>query len=365
MMFDFPPVSKEDWLRQVAADLKDRKLEDFSWAAPDGTLVSPFVHADDFEHLPSNLYEGQNHWGLVEDIAVGDPVQANRQAIEALEGGADGLGLAFHQQPQAAELDALFQSVYLDFIALHLHGEAVANAPAVVLGQLSALAQKHGISSQALRGSVAYHPLATAERVDWRYLVEMFQYGKEQFPAFKLLHIAADTPEEALKAANTYLEKLSAQGVPTEDVAERMQFGVAVGKSYFWEIARLRAMLVLWLNFVKAWGLPLSRPSIGARFDAAAYTDDLYTNMIRATTMSMSAVLGGASWVSVLPYDSGREAMATYPPSFGRRMARNIQHLLKMESGFDEVPDPAAGSYYIETLTRQIAERAWAAFSKK
>jgi methylmalonyl-CoA mutase len=80
--------------------------------------------------------------------------------------------------------------------------------------------------------------------------------------------------------------------------------------------------------------------------------------------MSMSAVLGGADRLTVLPYDAGREAQATYPQAFSRRMARNVQHLLKMESGFDQLADPAAGSYYIETLTRQLAERAWTEFRR-
>jgi methylmalonyl-CoA mutase len=61
-----------------------------------------------------------------------------------------------------------------------------------------------------------------------------------------------------------------------------------------------------------------------------------------------------------LPYDAGREVQATYPQAFSRRIARNVQHLLKMESAMDEVADPAAGSYYVETLTGQLAEKAWA-----
>lgn len=364
MIFDFPPVSKEDWLRQVAADLKGRALEDFHWVAPDGVVVSPFVHADDFEEMPRPLCEGQNQWELVEDLMASGPAEMNRQALEALEGGAEGLGLVFEEQPRAADLEVLFRGVHLDYIALHLQGDAVASAPAAILGQLAAYISARGMSGQALRGSLGCHPLANIGRVDWRYLADMFHYGKEQFPAFRLLHISANAPEEVLRAANVYFEKLLGQGIPVQDVAERLQIGVSVGKSYFWEIARLRALQVLWFNFLKAWGLPLSRPVMAARFDASAYSDELYTNMIRATTMCMSAVLGGASWVSVLPYDAGRETMATYSPSFGRRMARNVQHLLKMESGFDEVPDPAAGSYYVEALTNQIAERAWAAFSK-
>jgi len=66
----------------------------------------------------------------------------------------------------------------------------------------------------------------------------------------------------------------------------------------------------------------------------------------------------------VLPYEAGHEAEASFPPAFGRRIARNVQHLLKMESFFNEIPDPAAGSYYIEKLTQQLANQAWQSFQK-
>jgi methylmalonyl-CoA mutase len=84
--------------------------------------------------------------------------------------------------------------------------------------------------------------------------------------------------------------------------------------------------------------------------------------MIKATTMAMSAVLGGADQLVVTPYDEDREDLSNYPPQFARRIARNIQHLLKMESGFDQLNDPAAGSHYIEHTSIQIAEKSWEIF---
>ena len=74
------------------------------------------------------------------------------------------------------------------------------------------------------------------------------------------------------------------------------------------------------------------------------------------------SAVASSSRLTVLPYDAGRETQAAYPQAFSRRIARNVQHLMKMESALDEVADPAAGSYYIETLTRQLAERAWEEF---
>ena len=87
----------------------------------------------------------------------------------------------------------------------------------------------------------------------------------------------------------------------------RIEFEFGIGVKYFEEIARLRAFQLLWYNLLEAWSQPLVRPNISVVFKPEAYSDDLFTNMIRATTMAMSGVLGGATRLTVLPYDSGRE----------------------------------------------------------
>ena len=179
---------------------------------------------------------------------------------------------------------------------------------------------------------------------------------------FKLIQVAsgADTPlKDTLQHANTYLSKLEEKGLSVAEIARTMEFSISIGKSYFVEIARLRALKLLWLNVLQAWNAPLEFPAITVQYQPETYTDELYTNMIRATTMAMSAVQGGATRLTVLPYDVNRESQAKYPATFSRRIARNVQHLLKMESALDAVADPAAGSYYIETLTRQLSEEAW------
>lgn len=363
MIVDFPPVSKAAWLRQVSADLKDRSLDDFRWVAPNGLVVSPFVHADDFDSAPNPLTAQPNTWEICEDLLVKDPTETNRQALNALEGGAEGLCFCLDKPLDMETFGQMLHGVHLDFVGLHFEGAAVAQNPGMVLGLLEKLAQKRGLATQSLRGSLAYNPVPVSKTVDWRYLVDLIAYAREHFPHFKLISIELPTVHSsdatALKTANIYFQKLAERGVPVSDVAAFMQFTAPVGKSYFMEIARLRAFKLLWLNMLKAWGADLRHPVIAARYHAEAYTDDLYTNMVRATTMAMSAVLGGANRLSVLPYDAGRETLATYPQAFARRIARNVQHLLKMESSMDAIADPAAGSYYIETLTRKLAEKAW------
>ena len=402
----FPPVSKADWLRQITKDLKDKPLEDLNWHLPNGLVVSPFVHADDFESLPVALSDQPNTWEICEDLWVTDPIVANRQALDALEGGVEGLCFWLDRPLETAEFEQLFQGIHLDFIGLHFAGNAVSENPGMVLGLLENLLRQRGLSTTQLRGSLAYDPVPVSKVVDWRYLADLLEYAREKFPQFTVIQVSTPElrsggglvqypperssgggsvqyppelrsgegsvqhpPEQSsgvlLRNANIYLEKLSERGIPIKDIAAAMQFSVPLGKSYFLEIANLRALKLLWFNVLKAWDAPLVPPSIAVRYQPEAYSDDLYTNMIRATTMAMAAVQGGANRLTVMPYDAGREALASYPQAFGRRIARNVQHLLKMESGLDEVADPAAGSYYIETLTRQLAEKAWEEFGGK
>jgi len=372
---EFPSVSKADWLRQIAKDLKDKPLEDLDWQLSNGLVVSPFVHADDFETNPAPLSDQPNPWEICEDVKVDDPNTANRQTLDALEAGAEGLCFWLDRPLEAGDFRQLLSGVHLDFIGLHFAGSAVAENPGMVLGNLEKLAQQRGLSTTQLRGSLAYDPVPVSKIVDWSYLADLLEYAREKFPHFKIIQVGTPelrfgevpsaelSPERSsgvlLRNANTYLQKLSERGIPVKDVAAAMQFSVPLGKSYFLEIARLRAFKLLWFNVLNAWNTPLQPPSITAHFQPAAYSEDLYSNMIRATTMAMAAVQGGVARLTVLPYDAGREAQATYPQAFSRRLARNVQHLLKMESALDAVADPSAGSFYIETLTRQLAEKAW------
>ena len=155
------------------------------------------------------------------------------------------------------------------------------------------------------------------------------------------------------------MDHLQKTGLGTIAIAQSLQVQFQTGTLYFVEIARHRAFRLLWLNWCKAWDLPLVYPDTNAVFAAEAYTDEIYTNMIRATTMAMSAALGGARRITVAPCDTGRLHLSQQSPAFARRIARNVQHLLKMESGIAVLNDPASGSYYIENLTVMLAEKAW------
>ena len=359
----FSPISKADWLRQIAKDLKDKPLESLDWRPTEGVTLSPLVHAEDFPTSPAPIQNRPNAWEIDEEITVNDPVEANRQALEALEGGAEGLCFRMEKIPDADAFSQVMEGVHPDYIGLHFCGAGVAFNPGALLANLESLCKSKNLSGADLRGTLTYSPLQHL-LPDWRYLADLHAHVNAHFPGYRLIHIADDENDPwdlsgLFRQVNILFEKLSNYGADLPEVAASMHFSLGIGKSYFVEIARLRAFKLLWFNVLKAWNLPLTEPFVAVNFKPETYVDDLYANMIRATTMAMSAVIGGAQRLTVLPYDAGREREARYPAAFGRRIARNVQHLLKMESGLDELADPAAGSFYVEKLTGMIAARSW------
>lgn len=368
---DFPPVSKAEWLERIAKDLKGKALDDLYWHLNEHLRIDPFAHPDDQPEPPLPLTDAPQGWAINEDIENPDPAAANHQALEALAFGAESL----HFQPhELGQLPALLDRIYLDYIQLNFSGPAVEAGPAALLEALGQLADAQGVARERLSGALYYDPLAGVTPTDWRYISDLIAFAQETFPGYCTLSIhanseyrdpagAIDELARLLHRGNDYLRLGAERGIEPAVLASQLQFSIAVSKSYYVEIARLRAFRLLWLNILKAWNLPLEYPVFDVRFAPEAYTDELYTNMIRATTMAMSAVLGGANRLTVLPYDAGREHLAQYPQSFSRRIARNVQHLLKLESGLAELADPAAGSYFLEKLTTQLAEHAWRTFT--
>ncbi|MFN0015571.1 MAG: methylmalonyl-CoA mutase family protein [Saprospiraceae bacterium] len=366
---EFQPVSKEQWLERITRDLKGKPLQDLYWHLGPNLTVDPFGHADDWPVPPAPLFSQPIKWEINEDMGTAAPAEANRLALEALAFGAESVQFDLTGSDISGQVETVLSRIYLDYISVHFGGPGVANGPAAVLAAIANLAEEQGVPAKNLRGSLHNDP-ALAPLTDWRYLAELIQFARTALPGFRCLTVDGRSqnanPEHAVDELATllgrgvqYLKQGAAHGLDLGQLAAQLQFNVTVGKSYFVEIARLRAFKLLWLNVLKAWGLEPSYPIVEVRFAPEAYSDDLYTNMIRATTMAMSAVLGGADRLTVLPYETGREVLAQYPRAFGRRIARNVQHLLKMESGFEQIADPAAGSFYIEKLTAQLAEKAW------
>jgi methylmalonyl-CoA mutase len=245
-------------------------------------------------------------------------------------------------------------------------------------------AKKRGIDLGKLQGGLHYDPLADAastgslplsEGATWTQLAGLIRETGAVAPDYQLLMVSNHPWHNAgativqdlaftLAAGVEHLARLGDAGVAPELVLPRLGFRFSVASNYFFEVARLRAARLLWATIVREFGVndpKLAQTRIHA--STSGWNKSVFdpnVNMLRVTTEAMSAVIGGVQSLSVLPFDSTFRT----PDEFSYRIARNVQLVIREESGLDKVIDPAAGSYYLEKLTDEIAEAAWKLFQQ-
>lgn len=366
MFEQFSPTNKTNWKAQIEKDLKGKPYEELIWHLSEELHFEPFyTRAELGQPAPLNSNSG-NNWHIAEPILVDDYKTSNSKALEGLMGGAEALELAISKKPTAAEMAQLFDQVELTYIAVHFRlQDGDIGLMEAVLEQFSSLVDARAYPPHEIRGSIGINLIDKQE--NWEKVKHILNRFKLLLPQFRLLTIEAaecSKTEEVLvhclEKAVLAVDRLSDLGMSVADVHEQISFRLLIGKQYFVEIASIRALKLLWLHIQKAYNVEaLELPPIGAGCNVRDYNADQNMNMIRATTIALSAAIGGVDCLAVLPSDLKGET------AFQRRIARNVQHLLKMESYIDRVSDPAAGAYYIEKMTADFAGRAWEIFSSK
>lgn len=369
---EFPSISKEEWLAKIEKDLKGRSLEELDWAPEEGIRISPFSHLEDRKKAAATGdSRAQNHWEIGQYIPLTDPKAANISLQSALNGGVNAPLFELESQLTEQALGQLFEGIVPTFISTHFSCLKTDLSFVELWQNFQLFLQKKDISLQEISGSFAYDPLAASTQLD--QLTSLLS-GKEATP-FKFVTLAGNpqlgTTEglaDLILRGQTYIDQLQEQGIPPSISSSHLQFSIILGDHFFMEIARIRALRQLWLNILKAYEVEPLAPTIVAHSSIPQSGDDPYQHMIRSATQSMSAVIGGAQRLYVAPANyrqANAESRFVESPDFGPRIARNVQHLLQMESFLDRVIDPAAGSYYIESLSEQLATRAWVIFQGK
>jgi methylmalonyl-CoA mutase len=369
LLDDFDSVSKSQWLAKIEKDLKGHSIADLMWHLPDLT-IDPFAHIDDVNGespAPIISNSADNTWLIGEDIPVenNDFKAANQRALTALLGGVNAPCFILDNYPSESHLALLLNDIFLEYISCHFTEKTHNRNPLSFLESFKKIAGNNPNNPLELRGGIAYDPFADG-RQDVKVLSETILFCKENLPCFTVLDIqgapffkgsehVVEELTSILKAGENYLKRLTDNGLHATDIAHAMSFSIPIGISYFIEIAKIRAFKLLWGNILKAYGISPAIPVIHAKIGSETQVVDTHTNKIRATTQAMSAVIGGVHRLTIAPSD----ALSDSPLPSNIRIARNVQHLLQMESYFDKVIDPAAGSYYIEALTEQIAEKVW------
>jgi methylmalonyl-CoA mutase len=391
-LFDqFPPVSTAQWMEKIQADLKGA---DFSkklvWRTNEGFEVLPFYRAHDIENdkfadtLPGEFpfvrgsKTSNNSWLIRQDIEVTDYEAANRKALAMLMRGVDSLGFII-TDPESVNDDnfsILLKSIHPEAIEINFLSNGRASE---ILDTLGSIADQRGFRTSEIRGAIEADPLGRLmlngtlcipPEAGFDYLASLTRKAL-YFTNLRTAHINVSHFNNAgtdivtelafgIAMGSEYLNQLTTRGLSSDEAAAKLRFSFGIGSNYFFEIAKLRAARLLWSVVQKVYGVSelhsMDIHCVTSRWNMTAY--DPYVNMLRTQTEAMAAILGGTGSLTVGSFDAAYKK----PDEFSERIARNQQLILKEESHFDKVADPAAGSYYIEKLTSRLADNAWKLF---
>ncbi|RDC66544.1 methylmalonyl-CoA mutase family protein [Adhaeribacter pallidiroseus] len=381
---EFKASTAADWIAKVRQDLNGENPDQLLWHSPAGITVKPCYHPEDAANQPWTFATpGQfpfvrgnktksNHWELIQTIAVGqDTAAAVDKGVQALAEGADGLHFVI-QQAKLFDFAYLVQKIDYARVAVSF---TLSDRPAAFLAAYYHQLQASGVAVGQVKGFVHYKPEIAHENYTSTYFDELAELLQLTQNSPELQSLSVDGAYFAVKGGNiiqeiaftisvavAYLDALTERGFTPETVARQMQFLVATGTDYFFEIAKLRAIQVLWATIVTSYGLA---PEVAAHLRLHSQTSrwyqttfDPYTNLLRTTTETMAAVIGGCHSLCIASFDS------TIRPenNSSERLARNISLILKEEAYLHQSIDPAGGSYYLEALTQQLAQEAWQLF---
>lgn len=389
---EFNPISTQEWEEIINKDLKgadyNKKL---IWNTMEGFSVKPYYRAEDLQELAYlTQIPGQNpfvrgnktknnNWNIVQEIEETDPQKANAIALDALKKGAEVVSFNCQTITTAEQLSTLLCNIDIAIcgVRFRLAKDFIAFAKLFV-----DYVNNNNIDKTKVHGAFHFDPLSYlflhgkfqhSQQDDLQQVLIMHQLMSE-FTHFQYLTInatflhncGATIVQElafALSSANEYLALITDNNININDFLHKIGFTLSISSNYFMEIAKLRSARLLWATIANAYqaepaNCKMTIFSQSSLWNKTIY--DPYVNMLRITTEGMSAALGGADSIALSPFD------VAYKPAddFSARIARNTQILLKEESYFDKIVDPAAGSYYIENLTNSIAESVWNLFQE-
>lgn len=387
---EFPPVPTEKWEEVIAVDLKgadyERKLV---WRTSEGFNVRPYYRAENLEGLKFLASEPgefpyvrgtrrDNMWRVHQTLTVACPEAANAEALKLLDSGVDSLGFALTKELSAAEVETLLRGIHLPAVDVVFSGKGVRAIAEPVLAKIEKEGWQETASVHFALDPIINRLSLTGDfcSPDGQKCFKALAELVRRTAAMKGVRVVTVSGENfsnagstiveelafTLSAGHEYLVRLMDEGLSVDEAARKIRFSMGVTSNYFMEMAKFRAARMLWANIVKGYNpekecsCKLFAHAVTSTWNQTVY--DPYINMLRGTTEAMSAAIAGVHSLEVTPFN----APFAEPDEFSKRIARNVELLLKHESHFDQVVDPAGGSYYIENLTQSIAAEAWKLF---
>jgi methylmalonyl-CoA mutase len=396
-----------------AAAAKEVKGKDLTWHTPEGIDVQPLYTAEDtadidpglpgfapFTRGPyASMYTGRP-WTIRQYAGFSTAEESNAFYRRNLAAGQKGLSVAFDlathrgydsDHPRVVgdvgkagvaidtveDMKILFDGIPLDTmsVSMTMNGAVLpvmafyivaAEESGVSQAQLSGTIQNDILKEFAVRNTYIYPPAPSM-----RIVADIIAYTSEHMPRFNSISIsgyhmleagATAVQELAFTLADgmEYVRAARAKGAEVDAFAPRLSFFFGIGMNFFMEIAKLRAARLLWHRIMDDFGAKNPKSKMlrtHCQTSGVSLTEqDPYNNIVRTTIEAMAAVLGGTQSLHTNSFD---EAIAL-PTDFSARIARNTQLILAEESGITNVADPLGGSYYVEALTKELADKAWA-----
>ena len=414
-MSDTTRPSLEQWRELARKELRGADPETLTWHTLEGIAVRPLYTERDLEglgHLGSlpgiepftrgpraTMYAGRP-WTIRQYAGFSTAEESNAFYRKALAAGQQGVSVAFdlathrgydsdHPRVEGdvgkagvaidsvEDMKILFDGIPLDKVSVSMTmngavipilasfivtGEEQGHARAVLSGTI----QNDILKEFMVRNTYIYPP-----EPSMRIIADIIEYTSREMPRFNSISISGYHMQEAganlvqelaytLADGREYVRAALARGMNVDDFAGRLSFFFAIGMNFFMEVAKLRAARLLWTRIMKEFD-PKKPASLMLRTHCqtsgvSLQEQDPYNNVVRTAYEAMAAALGGTQSLHTNALD---EAIAL-PTEFSARIARNTQLILQEETGITHVVDPLAGSYYVESLTAELAEKAWA-----
>lgn len=381
----FPLKTKEDWIAKAEESLKGNSIEALKSPTYENIILEPLYSQQDDQKAPdypggSDFRRGidplgyvTNDWKAAQRISYHSVDELKEKLHVGVEKGQT--ALSFEVSEELLESKETLNDVLGDLpstfpfavngrdmqsalLAVLAESEESANQVSGYIGSdpLSLFAEEGFIEEDFFKGWIEDIKLASLKLPNLRtVLVNTSTYHQGGANAVQELGIAAAT-------GTFYLQMLLESGMKLEDILSKMIFQFSIGSNFFMEMAKLRAARILWNKITKVYGAKAEARGMQISAETSMFTKTVYdphVNILRAGNEAFAAVVGGVQYLHVAPFDG-----ITGSSQQSERIARNTQNILKEEAHLRTVVDPAGGSWYVETLTTELAERAWKYFQQ-
>jgi len=411
---EFAAASLEDWARAAAKSAPGGDVDALSWVTPDGIRVKPLYTAQDTANLPhTNTLPGfepfirgpqatmyaVRPWTIRQYAGFSTAEESNAFYRKALAAGGQGVSVAFDlathrgydsDHPRVTgdvgkagvaidsveDMKVLFDQIPLDKVSVSM---TMNGAVLPVLAGYVVAAEEQGVSQDKLSGTIQNDILKEfmvrntyiyPPEPSMKIIGDIIEYTAKHMPKFNSISISGYHMQEAganqalelaftLADGKEYVKTATAKGMDVDDFAGRLSFFWAIGMNFYLEIAKMRAARLLWTRIMK--GFNAKNPKslmLRTHCQTSGWSlteQDPYNNVVRTTIEAMAAVFGGTQSLHTNAFD---EAIAL-PTDTSARIARNTQLVIQEETHITSVVDPWAGSYMMESLTQEMADKAW------